>query len=311
MTGSVQVAPPLLRARAMDYTLDTLLVGIDLTPASLEGAAWTARTFAPEARLILAHALETRPILSFFSPAIAERKTEEIRAEVGTRLAELRKAYGADRVEVRFSDGSAGVELARLADELNADAISVGAHREAVAGGLLGSVGSTLLGRATVPVLMAHQTPARAPSRILAAVDDSESRHEVLGWARALAERFDATGVVVHAVEPPGVPVDQALFGSSDDYERARADVEERARVWVRKAMEEAGLPAAAFEERTEYGRAEEVIVTAAETFGPDLIVVGSRGTTHGQAMMVGSVSRRIIEASTCPVFVVPPPRHG
>lgn len=295
----------------MTHSLDTLLIGIDLTPSSLEGAAWTAETFAPEARLILAHALETRPILSFFSPALAERKTEEIRAEVGARLAELRKVYGADRVEVRFSDGAAGVELARLADELNVDAISVGAHREAVAGGLLGSVGSTLLGRATVPVLMAHDLPDHPPSRILAAVDDSESRSSVLSWALALAERFDATGEVIHAVEPPGVPVDQALFGSSDEYERARAEAEERARSRVQSAMEEAGLTPDRFQARAAYGRAEEVIVTAAEALVPDLIVVGSRGTTHGQAMMVGSVSRRIIEASRCPVFVVPPPRQG
>ena len=292
----------------MTHSLDTVLIGIDLTPASLEGAAWTAGTFAPDARLILAHALETRRILSFFSPSLAKRKTEELRAEVGARLSELRDAYGADRVEVRFSDGAAGEELARLAAELNVDAISVGAHREAVAGGLLGSVGSTLLGQTTVPVLMAYQPTGGAPSRILVAVDESGSRSEVLGWAKTLAERFDATGAVIHAVEPPGVPVDQALFGSSDEYDRARAEVEKRAETRVQKAMQKAGLDGSRFEARTGYGRAEEVIVAAADSLDADLIVIGSRGTTHGRAMVVGSVSRRIIEASQCPVFVVPPP---
>ena len=294
----------------MTHSLDTLLIGIDLTPASLAGAGWTARTFAPEARLILAHALDTRPILHFFAPSMAERKTEEIRAEVGARLAELREAYGADRVEVRFSDGPVGGELARLAAELNVDAIAVGAHREADTGELLGSAGSTLLGQATVPVLMAHQLPDHPPARILAAVDESASRSEVLSWANTLAERFDATGTIVHAVEPPGIPVDQALFGSSDEYERARAEAEKRAEIRVRKAMETEGLDPSRFEARADYGRAQEVIARAADVLSPDLIVIGSRGATHGQAMMVGSVSRRIIEASTCPVFVVPPPQQ-
>jgi nucleotide-binding universal stress UspA family protein len=294
----------------MTHKLDTILIGIDLTPSSVAGAAWTARAFAPEARLILAHALDTRRILNFFSPSLAERKTEEIRREIGARLAELRNAYGPDRVEVRFSDGPAGVELARLASELNVDAIAVGAHQEVVAGGLLGRVNSTLLGQASIPVLIAHELRDHPPRKILAAVDESDSAPEVLSWARALAEHFGATGRVVHAVEPPGIPVDQALFGSSEEYERARAKVEERAGERVRGAMEKAGLSSSRFDARTEYGRAEEVIVGAAEALEPELIVIGSRGTTHGQAMMVGSVSRRVIEASKCPVFVIPPPKQ-
>ena len=294
----------------MTRTLDTILVGIDLTPASLGGAGWTARTFAPEARLVLAHALETRRILGFFSPSEARRKTEEARAEVGARLTELRETYGADRVEVRFSEGGAGSELARLASELNVDAISIGAHREAVAGELLGSVGSTLLGRATVPVLVAHAFRDEPPRRILAAVDESESAEVVLAWTDSLARRFDATGEVVHAVEPPGIPVDQALFGSDEEYDRAREDVVERARIRTREAMEGAGLDPGRFQARAGYGRAAEVIVAAAREADPELIVIGSRGITHGQAMMLGSVSRRVIEASTCPVFVVPPPHR-
>jgi nucleotide-binding universal stress UspA family protein len=294
----------------MTRTLDTILVGIDLTPPSLAGAAWTATTFAPDARLILAHALEARRILSFFSPSEAERKKEEVRAEVGNRLAELRESYGAHRVEVRFSEGSAGLELARLASELNVDAISIGAHREAVAGGLLGSVGSTLLGHATVPVVISHGFQSHPPRRILAAMDESESAPSVLAWAGALAERFDASGEVVHAVEPPGIPVDQALFGSNEEYERAREEVVERARSWTRQAMDTGGLDFARFEARAGYGRAEEVIVAAAEAFDPELVVIGSRGATPAQAMMLGSVSRRVVEASRCPVFVVPPPHR-
>lgn len=293
--------------KPMNPKLDTILIGIDLTPPSLEGAAWTARTFGPESRLILAHVLETRPILSFFSPSQAERKIEQARAEAEERLAELRSDFGADRVEMRFSDGSTGIELVKLAEELGADAISIGAEREVVAGGLLGNLVSTLLGHTPVPVLIAHSVPDHAPRRILVAVDETGGSRTVLAWANAIADRFDATGTVATAIEPPGIPVNQTLFSSEDEYRKARNDVVTRARERVGSAMEEAGVDRARFTAEARYGRPEQEIISVARDLEADLIVLGTRGFTHGQALMVGSVSRRVIEASECPVFVVPP----
>ena len=290
----------------MTPKLDTILIGIDLTPSSLEAAAWTARTFAPRSRLILAHVLETRPILSFFSPSEAERKAEQIRAEVGERLAELRSDFGADRVEARFSDGSAGIELAKLAEALGADAISIGANREGIAGGLLGSTVSSLLGHAGVPVLIAHGMRDHAPRRILVAVDETERARSVLAWSGALADRFDATGTVTTAIEPPGIPVDQTLFSSEEDFEKARTDVVERAQKRLRESMAAASVDLDRFDGKARYGRPEEEIIAVARDLRADLIVLGTRGFTHGQALLVGSVSRRVIEASTCPVFIVP-----
>lgn len=287
----------------MTPKLDTILIGIDLTPASLAGAAWTARSFAPKARLVLAHVLETRPILSFFSPSEAERKAEQIRAEVAERLSELGSDFGADRIELRFSDGNTGVELARLADELGVDAISIGAKREGVAGGLLGSTVSTLLGHAQVPVLIAHDVPDHPPRRILVAVGETQGTRSVLNWAGALAERHDATGTVVTAVEPPGIPVDQALFASQGDYQKARNEVVDRAR----KRVGESLVDLHRFTAEARYGRPEDEIVSVARESETDLIVLGTRGFSHGHALVVGSVSRRVIEASECPVFVVPP----
>lgn len=287
--------------------LDTILIGIDLTPPSIEGAAWTAQTFAPESALILTHVLETRRILSFFSPSQAERKTALIRTEVGQRLAKLRTDFGADRVEIRFSDGSAGIELAKLAKELGVDAISIGANREGTRGGLMGSTVSSVLGRATVPVLIAHDVSDRAPRRILVAVDQPEGARPVLAWASALAERFDATGTVVTVVEPPGIPADQTLFSSEADFEDARNHVVERARERAHATMEEARVNPDRFIADARYGRPEDEIIAVAHDLGADLIVLGTRGASHGRALMVGSVSRRVIEASRCPVFVVPP----
>ena len=56
---------------------------------------------------------------------------------------------------------------------------------------------------------------------------------------------------------------------------------------------EAAGLAPARFEARTEYGRAEEVIVSAADALDPDLIVIGSRGAGRRLESAAGGVCGR------------------
>lgn len=299
---------PQHRARpAMPPKLETMLVGVDLTAPSLASAAWVARTFAPEARVVLAHALETSALRRFFSAQDARDKAEDARAQVSARLDEIRTELGADRCKVVVTDGSPGIRLAELAREEDASLIAVGVYRETFAGGLLGSVVSTLLGASTVPVLIAHGMPDGPPTRALVAIDASDAAKDVLAWALVLAETFHLEGQVLSAVEPPGIAVNTTLFSSDEEYQSARAKVIERVRLRVRDAADEAGLSPGLFEAVAVYGRPELEITLAASRMDANLLVLGTRGHGHGRALVLGSVSRRVIEASRCPVLVVPP----
>lgn len=291
----------------MHPKLETMLVGVDLTAPSLASAAWVARTFAPEARVVLVHALEIRALRRFFSAKDAKYKAEDMRAEVSTRMEEIRTELGADRCKVVITDGAPGMRLAEIAREEDASLIAVGAYRETFAGGLLGSVVSTLLGASTVPVLIAHGMPDGPPTRALVAIDASDAGNEVLAWARTLADTFHLEGQVFSAVEPPGIAVNTTLFSSDEEYQNARSKVIERVRRRVRDALHEAGLAPGLFEAVAVYGRPELEIALAADRMDADLLVLGTRGHGHGRALVLGSVSRRVIEASSCPVLVVPP----
>jgi nucleotide-binding universal stress UspA family protein len=291
----------------MTPKIETLLIGVDLTAPSLASAEWVARTFAPEARIVLVHALETRALRSFFSAQDAKHKAQKMRAQVSERLEVLRSELGEDRVEVVVTDGAPGARLAEIAGEERADLISVGAFRETFAGGLLGSVVSTLLGASTVPVLIAHAMPDGRPTRALVAIDGSEAGKNVLQWAKSLAEVFDLEGQVLSAIEPGGIAVNTTLFSSDQEYQEARGRVVARMQARVRGQVSEAGLDLHHFEALAVYGRPELEIALAAERMEANLLVLGTRGHGHGRALMLGSVSRRVIEASSCPVLVVPP----
>ncbi|MDQ0204932.1 universal stress protein [Pectinatus haikarae] len=55
----------------------------------------------------------------------------------------------------------------------------------------------------------------------------------------------------------------------------------------------------------TEAGDPKEIILEMAQIFKTDLIVMGTRGLNPEQAIMIGSVSRYLIECAVCPVMIV------
>jgi nucleotide-binding universal stress UspA family protein len=56
-------------------------------------------------------------------------------------------------------------------------------------------------------------------------------------------------------------------------------------------------------------GHVAKAIIETAEADGADLIVMGSRGLSDMQALMVGSVTHKVMQTADVPVLVVRPPR--
>lgn len=292
----------------MTPKIQSVLIGVDMTAPSLTGAEWTARAFAPHAKVTLVHALQPGLLRRIFGAREARTKTAEMREAMTARLEDLRVRLGAAESMVAVADGSPGARLVELAGEMGADVIAIGAHRESLAGGLLGSVASSMLGRATMPVLIAHAVPAGPPTRALVSIDESNLNGNVLGWAKTFADVFGLSGEVMSAVQPGGVAVSTTLFSSEAEYRAVRERMVERTREWVEKMVAESELDEGRFVASAVYGRPEAEISVAAERMGADLLIVGTRGHRHARSLMIGSVSRRVIEASECPVLVVPPP---
>lgn len=125
---------------------------------------------------------------------------------------------------------------------------------------------------------------------ILVPFDGSEFSRAAVSWARRLAERTRARTRLVHVLPP--------LAGGGRD--GAVRDAEDMLADEARRF----GTPV---EARVLEGRAADVVSVAAEEIGAGLVVMGTRGRSALEGVLLGSVTRYTLHATRRPVLVV----HG
>ena len=141
--------------------------------------------------------------------------------------------------------------------------------------------------------------------RILLALDGSPSADRACSLVASLAWPTGTTVRVVAALDVapalwggpwiPAIPVD------ADQMEEEAVGELTRVLQEARPALEATGLTVEAELLR---GRPSAAIVEDAKLWGPDLIVVGSRGHGPVETAVLGSVSAAIVDHATCPVLV-------
>jgi len=135
---------------------------------------------------------------------------------------------------------------------------------------------------------------------ILLATDGSAPAERAADFAASLATRYHSKVIVLHAFPPIprhlGEPnLAEAMRKTLDG---AKALTES-----VVKRLGEIGV--AETDTDVIEGPAANVILGAAETRKPDLIVIGARGLSTWQGILLGSVSMAVTQRAECPVLVV------
>jgi nucleotide-binding universal stress UspA family protein len=142
---------------------------------------------------------------------------------------------------------------------------------------------------------------------VLWATDGSPAAERALPVAVSIAKTYDAKLVVTHVSEGfalvggPRRPVtpgtvrmaEESVSAVTASLQRKAEDLK-RDGIVVDFAVIETHSPAHA-------------IVEYAQQKGVDLIVVGTSGNSRLVRMLVGSVTRRLLELAHCPVLAVPP----
>ncbi len=145
--------------------------------------------------------------------------------------------------------------------------------------------------------------------RILFATDFSEgashAQDQAIAWSRAIEAELQIVHVLeLHPSLDPTQPVNKMYL----DQLRAQAapKLEE-----IEQAVKAVGVTANV---RVEFGIPSQVIVRTAEELDTDLIVLGTRGLSGLEHLLVGSTAERVIRSSPCPVLAVhaqqAPPGH-
>lgn len=231
------------------------------------------------------------------------RMRERLEEDCRGRVDQLPENF---RIHSHLKRGLAVAEsILESAQECRADLIVIGTNgRRGLRHLLLGSVAEEILKTAEIPVMTVRRgadIEESSAGSILIPYDFSARSDEALNvgveWARALSLRI----TLLHAIEPVVYP---ELYAVDLMPAEVLGNVEKKAR----KALEElAGTRMNGIDVSIEivHDRAVEAILSAAEISRQDFIVMGNRGLSGLEHLLLGSVVEGVARRAEIPVLSV------
>jgi nucleotide-binding universal stress UspA family protein len=312
--GAIRALGGALRAGAGEEeimsTYDTptphgaVVVGVDGSPSSDLAVDWAVEE-ADRRRLPL-HLLhvfvQDYPMTVGLPPRVEDLSTiaESVMADAAERVARLAPDL---RVTAAVHGGSAAKNI--IDASTRADTVVVGTRgRHGLARVLLGSTAGQVAAHGVCPVVVVRQTPPLARSvdrRVIVGVDGGGLAHDAVGYAFAQASSRGASLTVAHAWSLQYAGDALAVPYTSEVDEEVelsqRAMVAEAIAGWREKYPD--------VEVHQQIVRSAAVELLTKDSAGADLLVVGSRGRGGFAGLLLGSVSRHVLQLAECPVAVV------
>lgn len=149
--------------------------------------------------------------------------------------------------------------------------------------------------------------------KILVAFDGSEASKHAMDHAVNFADSFSTELVILSVVPRVMMPVfpDEGFGAAPITAAQDMGEYQDKMKEIYNKSLEEAKkdindhFPDMKIEIKLLEGRPSSTIVSAAEEYDADLIVIGSRGIGGITGWILGSTSRNVVESCTKPILVV------
>jgi len=135
-------------------------------------------------------------------------------------------------------------------------------------------------------------------SNILVAVDGSESANKAFQRAIYLAQKCSSKLDLVHVVQCE-------IGGDSANTFEIIEDLKDKAMEMLEEYRIEAAKSSIAMQIAIMQGDPAKVILELAKAKSYDLIIMGTRGRSSFQELLIGSVSQKVMHHASCPVMVV------
>jgi nucleotide-binding universal stress UspA family protein len=292
----------------------TLLAATDFSaPArhALERAAQLAQMH-PDARMALAHVVSVSALdkLRRLLPGEATAVEAELLAQAERNLAELATNLASRykcHIDTELIQGSAPTALADLADARQAGLLVMGARgAHFVRELLLGSTTERVLRKSRRPLLAVKQRPQTPYRRILAAVDFSDHAAAAINAAHTWLP--DADIVLLHAFE---VELESTfrLAGLSDNkIHEYRIQARENAQAAMETFIGKLQVPTSRLSRQFVHGSATQCILEHEQMVDADLIVMGKRGQSVMEELLLGSVTKHVLAHSSSDVLIAGSP---
>jgi len=284
-----------------------LLVGVDGTEGSVEALRWAAHEAARRSAPLHVMTCAELPVAveaglvgggtttgSAMDAIVAEHDA------VNQRAVNLARSFGLD-IEVSGDTVLGAPAYALVGAAHPDDIIVIGAtsHPGRLTE-VLGSVATVISHRAHCPVVVVHGTDRRDANigRIAVGVDGSPCGNNALLWAADEALRCGAELLLVHGWT---YPYQGPRTGASDARDDMKLDAMRMLESCSRRVKDTAPT-LRVHSIISEHSPAKAIIDAGKEA---DLLVVGSRGHGGFGALLLGSVSRTVLQHSSVPVVVV------
>ena len=133
--------------------------------------------------------------------------------------------------------------------------------------------------------------------RIVLAVDGSEPARRAVPVAADIASKYGSEVIAVHVLEQQlggGGPI---AFDTTEEANRVADD--------TARSLKDVGVSARPEARAAIAGRAAQEIIDVATSEDAGLIVMGSRGMSDWEGLLVGSVAHKVLHLSSVPVLIV------
>jgi nucleotide-binding universal stress UspA family protein len=283
--------------------LHSILFATDFRPASRDAAEVAARLAASFAsHVTLLHVLEPMP---HTQPALMHMNREHATGQL-RELAGHLTGQGVVLDETATAVGHPADVITRKADEIGADLILVGAGEKSRLDHFsLGPNAGAIMQHATKPVLAVRPgEPAARFRKILCPVDMSAASMRGLLNAIRLTHAFGSHLLVLTVVPSPSW---LELVVEAKSMAETKADHDRAWRTSFEQFLLTAPLGSVSWANEIRSGAPHEEIIAAAAAHQSDLIVMGSTGRTGLARILMGSVTRRVIQHLPCSLLTVKP----
>lgn len=289
--------------------LDTILVPIDFSPASLDPIQWakfiTQRTNA-SIHLVSVHDFGY-PVATALTPPVIGSEAE-IKDHLHRDLQSVALSQRVWNAGFHVRAGRPFAQICQLAGEIQADLIALSTHgRTGWERALLGSTTERVIRHAPCPVLVVRPLRTRRKSelklqKILVPVDFSDCSARGLNYAIGLAQSFGAELALLHVVRLPHNLPSIVVYPNSKLNRWAR----EVADAHMADLLREIDFDGVKVTSTIKIGAAAQKICRYALTIGADLILTSTHGRTGLPHVLIGSTAERIVRYAKSPVLVVP-----
>jgi nucleotide-binding universal stress UspA family protein len=143
---------------------------------------------------------------------------------------------------------------------------------------------------------------------ILVPVDFSDDSRQAADFAVYLAKQLNTRVVFLHTYHPLPYSPEMAAFVSKQEMDRLLAVARRQLQKWTARYFKSYPNRCAL---RVETDTAAEEIIHMAQEFEAMMIIMGRRGMSQVERLLLGSVSTRVVKKAKCPVLLVPEDWRG